>query len=672
MKISTPSGPLEIPQDLDFEIKASHPFFSDEGSSSIPVTIPATAMNCAILGYPERIDRRTRYERESSAIAECGLWRKQCKVLAESAGRSSGISLCLALAESEMYADIKDRKLKDIFAEGGHVSMKSSSPTPYDAYKAVHITGTEPYGYPFPFALFPIAADLNGVIGVINLPVNETILSTARTITAGDKTLSVPEGYGVAPYMYLWHLIETVFQYCGFNLGANCFKDNPDLCKIVVIHNHADVSVGHCDSRGMYWGFQYADIVPDITLGDLIVWMHDKFGAVIRYDSVVISIYLMRDILTQEPDYDLTPIAINDETLSYPAPSTIERSVDTSIKSAEPAAETLEALREKYPSCTNVSSVDNIVGSGLFYVYPLGKYYYKPADGDAVLLGSSSFSYKRSSALKGESLSTDDCFLPSVIVDGVIMPYVGERTHLYIEDGQEKTEQPLQICYAHDVLLDDGTYVMAGSSFSYDHRGYSVTKRVRNLDGTISLIPHPDLTPEGLSPFWSGYEQILMNSAPEVSLECDFPMADLTAINLVTPKLFRGVRVLIKEITYKVSDTATTRAKLSLQVIPLYDNMEVPATIHFNSSLGWKLVSTRSIFDGDGYTINETDGLVDYDEESSAPSYAPKTSGIITKKRTRWLKYTRKTKTVRWYGVTWSTSTGTHKWEEYFISEATE
>ena len=74
MKISTPDGILDIPEDLDFEIKASHPFFSDEGSASIPVTVPATTANCAILGYPERVDRRTRYEKESFAIAECGAW----------------------------------------------------------------------------------------------------------------------------------------------------------------------------------------------------------------------------------------------------------------------------------------------------------------------------------------------------------------------------------------------------------------------------------------------------------------------------------------------------------------------------------------------------------------------------------------------------------------------
>lgn len=685
MKISTPDGILDIPEDLDFEIKASHPFFSDEGSASIPVTVPATTGNCAILGYPERVDRRTRYEKESSAIAECGAWRKQCKVITESAGRESGIALCLALAESDMYAQVRDRKLKDIFAEHAHAPSRMTLCTPLDAFRAIHLDGFSYSGIEFPFALFPVAADFDGQGSILvlnqpatslNIPTDDwkgadRILAAPRTITKGEKTLTVPTGYGVAPYMYLWFMIEEAFRLSGFGIGTNCFKTDEDLKKIVVVHNNADVSINMCDTDGGMWGFYYADLVPDMTLGDLISWLRDKFGAVIRNDSGGIYIYLMRDLLTGEPDYDLTPIAAADETLSYPDASTIEREMDTSIKSAEPAAESLEQLREKFTNCTEVSSISSIAGSGLFHVAPIGKYYYKQAGEDAVLLGSSTFPYKRKSDLKAENLSTDDCFLPCIYQNGMIMPFIGNIAHTYLETDESKEEQPLQVCYAHDVLQNDGSYIMCGSSFSYDFTGKEITKRIRRPNGSIALTPHPALTPEGLSPLWEGYEKMLMNGAPELTLECEFPIADLVSINLITPKLFKGARVLITEMTYKVLDAATTRAKLSLQLIPSYDSMISPAPIYFNRNIGWKLVSTRTLFPGGDYTVESTDGLTDYIMDD-APEYTPKTSGIVTKKRSRWVRYKHKFWTVKWYMISNTVETVTHKWDEYFISEATE
>lgn len=673
MKISTSSGVLDIPQDFDFEIKANHPFFSDEGAASIPVTIPATIPNCILLGYPDRVDRATRFIRETSGIAECGVFRKQCKILSESAGKTSGISICLALTESEMYMAVRDRKLKDVFAERSHGPSKMTPADPYQAYHSLHLTGFVYGGGDFPFALFPVASDLddNGNCFIINKPDKDTMYAPARTLTINGQSVSVPEGYAIAPYIYLWAMIEYAFEASGFGIGFNCFKDDEDLQLLVVVHNRADVSVESYGTDGMMWGFHWADLVPDMTIGELIVWLRDKFGAIVVHNSGGVYIYLMRDLLTADPDYDLTPLQVNDETVSYPEPCTIERSADTSIESAQPAADSLEALRAQFANCAECDSYADISGSGLFYVRPLGKYYHKP-DANITLLGSATFPYKRQSDLKAENISTDDPFLPTILVNGMYMPYIGKRTHLYIETGEDTPEQKLQICYAFDVLGTDGEYTMAGSSFPYDHNGKEVTKRKRQPDGSIALTPHPALTPEGLAPFWSGYGKILMNGAPEISLECAFPMADLVTINMNTPKLFKGVRVLIKEITYQIKDAPTTRAKMTLQLIPNYTDMQLPASIYFERNIVWKAVSTRSVFAGDGYTIDQTDGLADYITDEDRPDYTPRVSGIITKKRKRWLKFTYTKKTKKWWGTSTSSYTSTHEWEEYFISEAAE
>ena len=669
MKLSTPQGHLEIPQDFEFEIKASHPFFSREGSASVPVTIPATPSNLAILGYPERADRTKRFIRESSAIAECGVWRKQCKILTESAGLSAGIALCLALNESEMYSQIRSRKLKDIFSAYTHTPV--SGVKPIDAFRALHLEGIN--GKEFPFALFPVAASLGEKENIIMINEEDApcfIRTSARTITVGEETISFPSGYAVAPYIFLWAMIEYAFTSVGFRVSSNCFKDDDELCKIVVLHNNADVSVNMCEEDGSGWGFHYRDLVPDITLDDLVVWIRDKFGATIRNDSGDISIYLIRDLLTSAPDYDLTPLMMNEETLSYPSPSILERSVDTSIDSASPAAESLEHLREMYSNCSDVTLKEDIAGSGLFYVSSLGKYYYKTADGDAVLLGSAAFPYKRRTECSAESISTDDCFVPSIIHDGAIVPYIGMCNHLYLENGIEKQRQPLMVCYAFDIDADwADIYTTHGSSFPYDRDGGFVRKGFQPLAVRpgIGIIPsYPPLTPEGLAPFWSGYQKILMNGTPEISLECRFPMADLMTINLVTPKLFKGAHVLIKDITYKVTASATTTARLTLQLIPTYSDMVLPATVTFSQNLVWKLMSTRTIFDDDYHRVTETDGLTDY-VDSDAPSTTPRRVGQTTMNRERWLIYLRKDKNgfILIDPITYT-------WEEYFVAQAQE
>ena len=669
MKITTPSGLLEVPQDIKFEIKAAHPFFSDEGSASIPVTIPASVPNSSMLGWPERIDRMTRFVRQTSAIAECGAFRKQCRVVAESASRGGGISLCLALEESEIYVEAGKKTLKELMMHGGHYPTNMTVINPIEAYHCGHKYGT--YGGDFPFALFPVASDVdgNGNVFLFNQAGSEFMNAPARTVKIGDQSVSVPEGYGVAPYMYLWYMINCVFKAAGFVMGANVFQDDEDLKLLVVVHNNADASCEYYGTNGTNWAFHFVNLLPDITLSELITWLRDKFGAVVVNNAGVISIRLMRDLLTQAPDYDLTASQSSDETLSYPEPSSLERSCDTSIQSAEPAAESIEQLRERHPSCHNAASMGAITGTGLFYIPALGKYYYKGGAGSPSLLGCDTFPYTRKSSMSKESISTDDCFLPMIQVNNKFIPYIGERSHCYLELNQEKVEQPLQVCYAFDNLNQStGEETMSGSSYSYNPEGTVITKRYRIPQGSIVLVPHPALTPEGLAPFWDDYEKILLNGAPEVSVECDIPMADLVSMDITTPKLFKGAHVIIKEMTYVVTEHATAHTKLSLQLIPSYQDLVKPTAVNFESIIGWAYMTTRSVYEGNGYTILSTDGLSDY-TDADKPRYVPKNVGVIAAERERWLKY-KYTKTVKkWWGKSTTEYTSTHKWKEYFISQ---
>lgn len=670
MRLTLEQGEIALPEDFSFQVESVHPFFSDEGTASVPVTLPASQENLDLLGHPENINNSKRHIRIYEAFLQSRIFQKRCRLISESVGAKAGITASIALHESEMYADLQDRNLRDIFAAKSFVPTKSSPATATQVYKGELRNST----YLYDVALFPVASDKDsdGNVSIINHPVNGDIKDEARTVTVNGKTFPAPEGYGVSPFLYLWALVEYAFTLSGYTIGTNVFKEDPVLKEIVIVNNCADA----CLSGGGSFGFNYSDLVPSITVGELIVFLHDTFGAFITYDTGRIDIRLIRDIFSAEPDMDLTDYERTDRTVSYPEQKSFEHTLDTSIDSASPAAETLGNLRAAHETIAEAETVESITGTGLFLVPVLGKYYYKSTeDSQSTLLGSDCFKYARELDMEGEEVSSDSRFLPMVKAGSIYMPYIGKRLHKYIdvEDKDTDADQPIQLCYAHfyekynaEGVLEDGQF--CGSSYSYYDDGSEATYRIR--DGqTVRLMKYPALTPEGLHGFWEAYASLLANGAPEINTTLDIPLEVLTSLDRYTAKYIAGCKVLLKSLKYSIGDTGISSADAVLQLLPSYSDEIVPPEIVFDSSYAWIARSTRAVFAGNGYEILETDGLTDY-TQSDAPKEKPTTAGVRTKYRSRWLRYKYTEKHKTWFGWSKSTRTGTHKWEEYFITEA--
>ena len=672
MRLTLEQGEIALPEDFSFQVESVHPFFSDEGTASVPVTLPASSENLDLLGHPENIHNSKRHIRIYEAFLQSGIFQKRCRLISESAGVKAGITASIALQESEMYADLQDRTLRDIFAAKAFVATRTF---PADA-TGIYNGEFRNMDYLYDVALFPVASDKDsdGNVSIINQPLNGSINDEARTVTVNGKTISAPEGYGVSPFLYLWAMIEYTFSLSGYSIGTNAFKEDPVLKEIVVVNNCADTCLFGGD--GGSFGFNYSDLVPSITVGELIVFLHDTFGAFITYETGRIDVRLVRDIFSAEPDMDLTDYERTGRTISYPEQKSFEHSMDTSIDSASPAAETLGKLRAAHEKLAETETVESITGAGLFYIPVLGKYYYKAtADSQKTMLGSDCFRYARELDMETEAISSDSRFLPMVKTGSGYMPYIGERIHKYIEvDGKDTdADQPIQLCYAHfleDVNsegeMEDSHF--CGSSYSYYEDGSEATYRVR--DGqTIRLMKYPALTPEGLHVFWEMYASLLADGAPEIETTLDLPLEILSSLDRYTVKYMAGCKVLMKSLKYSIGEPGISGVEVILQLLPSYSDEIVPPEIVFDSAYVWSVRSTRSVFAGNGYEILETDGLTDY-TQTDAPVEKPTIAGVKTKYRTRWLKYKYTEKHKSWFGWSTSTRTGTHKWEEYFIAEA--
>lgn len=116
MKLITEHGQLPLPDDLEISVEQHNPFFSDEGASSIPVTIPATQQALSVLGRPERVGSTSRLRRMAATLSE-GAFIRNGQLLMESASADEGITCSFLMAESEFYTKFKEKNLRDIFKD---------------------------------------------------------------------------------------------------------------------------------------------------------------------------------------------------------------------------------------------------------------------------------------------------------------------------------------------------------------------------------------------------------------------------------------------------------------------------------------------------------------------------------------------------------------------------
>ena len=115
MKLNVEKGELSLPEGFELEMESGHPFFSEEGSASVPLALPASPGNLEALGRPDDIHNDHRHVRTFPTFLEAGTFQKKCSLLVESVG-PDGISAAVVFNESEMYTAIQDRNLKDIFS----------------------------------------------------------------------------------------------------------------------------------------------------------------------------------------------------------------------------------------------------------------------------------------------------------------------------------------------------------------------------------------------------------------------------------------------------------------------------------------------------------------------------------------------------------------------------
>lgn len=563
MRVRIQTGELDLPEDFSFEIEKTSSVFSEQGEQSIPVTLPATPHNLAILGQPLRPARHLRYPYRIKATLEAGVFIKTGELIVSKYSRE-GISASFVFSESVIYSEYKETTLKELFKD----TVRSDFTTPWEwaGYLTEIYRGSAADN---DFTVFPVLTEKNeDSYLVLNEPDptseagHETLIYASRLVNVGGEDEKVPEGYGLTPFLYLRRAVTMMFDLMGYDIGDNALDDS-FFDKVVLINNNAD-SV--CDGT-----LHYADLMPSCSIADWLEWMENKFGIYlsVRPDGQTVDLTAMKDICSRTPDVDISTLVYDEDVeLSVVEASHLVIKSQTSIDGAAPAAETWAELQERYGACIRMNDTDfmkwdsllpaTLRTGTLIYRLSCGEFYETQTDSDGNMtlnrVGTDYFARDSGVTNNKEERNAQDELPPlydwvcgdKESGETVTALYIGSRLHSRTSVlGQSDSGDGQKIIIAADTGM---------SAVSYGHAIRYRFGTIRGCDNQGNLLSDmPDLRPEALYlRFFTGVDDMARNCTASVKLTPHLPVRTLLSYDMLRPKWYKGAVLLPKRMNYTI------------------------------------------------------------------------------------------------------------------------
>lgn len=621
MKIITEHGQLDLPEDFSIKMEKTNPLLSKEGDASVPATLPASSRNLAIIGNCERLDRANSYLNRMEAQLTVGPIQKSGHLIFDNVKLHDGIDASFAIDNGDLYLQSKDKTLKEIFnsANNGAGYIVQLANTPNNAmmmYQAAYETGNVNGDW----MIFPVAVSPYGSGDKTYYQYNNEIDSHGnlvygqRNVHEGDVIMTVPQGYGISPFIRLHRLINILFSILGYTVTSNFFTGD-DYKNLVLVNNCADTickDIVHLD---------YSDMVPSCKLSEFLEWLGNKFHAQASIDSEAktVKIVSMEGVLGSDPDKDITANIESDFIMQLMPKKRIVLKANAKDDENKPAAESFDKLIAKFggfyvpvdetnfqQAIEGVGAYDCLIrrkSTGDFYLF------YRDLNANnvgydnmvAVRLGTGYFDYDRANSDEEESFDQNDV-MPAMLYDGSsykTAPYIGERIHFHTVSKGKTEEDNQEIICVRGVV--DPTYA------GYKTSG-TVSPWFEDGRGVQTL-------PFGLAPFdmyahfWADYNNLLLNGAPHVKTRLNLSEVDFLMFNMVALKLCRNQLLLPMAASANISEKVSTVDAEFILAKDFADKVtDTMPTALDSSPLRWNL-------------SNDIPSLLDYYKENVAYDY---------------------------------------------------
>lgn len=547
IRIDTERGSLTLPADYSIEVERHNPLLSDDGDYTYPMRIPASSENKRIMDNIHRMDRFAKYFNRVKAILTIGSSAKAGTLVVDTAHGSGGIDASFAIESSELYTNHCRKTLREILKD--KVETYGSIGEAVAAIANVYFGNAHNGNWTaFPVAVSPYYVDGKKIYQYNNVPTATGSEYHAREVKVGVETVSVPEGYGVSPFLYLHALVRNVFGELGYTVTENCFVTSW-RSSLVVLNNCSDTLC--LDGK-----IRYSDLVPSCTLGDFISWLKAKFYAGVSVDgnNHAVSVRCMEDVLNGTPDIDITGMSIDGFSVGLAGTSRVVITPSTGLEGARPATDTFDAFQKKNKAWIEVDeqtfqtlALSSAMQYGcIAFRKATGEFYEirYSLDGTRLVknIGTNYFTYDRCNSENTEALAQHDEMPPMIVTKNrLTAPFIGQRLHLHTRytnpegEAGEKDSDEQAIILVREFAGAGMATVRAGTTQRY----------IPQADGTTMYDLGHDLTAYGLYPlFFARWNNLLLNHQTRVSGKMLMDFALLTTADMTALKTCGGQKLL--------------------------------------------------------------------------------------------------------------------------------
>lgn len=348
MNISINGSSLDVPSGLRMEVEETSPVFNDRGTQSLPATLPMTPRNALALGFPDRPESDTaaalrlpRAEVRAGAFMRSG-------VANVTEASEEGITLNVGFDNSEAYARWQGLRLAEL---DGWPEVKYDGVAALVAAMRSVMASNDPGQ---PLAVFPVVVARGSVKKAADSELEVTVCEVLNDCDAASGSLvsptvveralgdvvtqvTVPEGYGVTPFLRVWYILDRVFAHLGLSPQYGAFRSDPDFRRLVALNNVADACCVPV--------LRYADLLPDCTVEEFLNALWVRFGLVyeLDFDHGTARVDLLRDILDR-PAREIKGFAAGRGKAVFGDRRYLRLSAATSLEGAAPVTERFEDL----------------------------------------------------------------------------------------------------------------------------------------------------------------------------------------------------------------------------------------------------------------------------------------------------------------------------------------
>ena len=509
---------LDLMADSFPELSRTNPFLTNEGSQSIPFTLPASKGNLEKLDFPQRPALSVRKNTKPKAILSDGTAWIQGTLYIESVNLQEGITCTFYTNEGRLYEKLKGYRLRDISWD----TIGSESNTVDDLMNVFNdqINGVKEEDEKYLLCSagtskdFFISKDNPSQLNFYML-LNELeydgnvpkLVGRKERVYYDDDTdsateITIPKGYGVTPFMRLSYVLRKIFEEIGYTPVFENFNNDISFNRIVILNNIADSCVkGYVNPK---------DILPDISLEDFINAVRIKFG--MEFIEVNGSVYWRswQETCKKIPDFDIK--SVNYPTLTYEDAQAINMELNYLTDEGKPSS-----VSTKHNNPSDIKAYDISFND------------YTPV----VSLFISQYAY---------NISGNMAPLWSV------SPMVGDVAHinttLYVDEEEEEDNNEmigLTFCFAVK-----GVKQSSGQDYSYPYLEGSVS----NYSG-LNKWGNFDLLITGIyDNFYENRDEMLQKANQQIVVEARIPAHLINTMDVSTPKVLDDVKVLIERIDY--------------------------------------------------------------------------------------------------------------------------